>query len=221
MIFAFDAVLIDIDGTLIDSNGAHAETWQQSLSQHGHVVDLVRLRSLIGMGGDKLLPTAAGIDADSVAGRSITARKKDLFTERLPHLRATHGARVLLSLLKQFGVPVVVATSADDEETRALLTQAGVDDLIPQTTTKDDAEASKPDPDIVIAALRKVGSRAERTVLVGDTPYDIAAGHGAGVGVLAVRSGGHWSDAQLGDALHIYDDPQALADRWIECGHNR
>ena len=112
------------------------------------------------------------------------------------------------------GVGLVIATSADDREMQALLERAGVGDLFPKRTSKDDAEESKPDPDIVQAALTKSHATRERAVMVGDTPYDLEAATRAGVAAIALRCGGYWSDADFVGALEILDDPAALQGHW-------
>ena len=208
------AVLFDVDGTLIDSNGAHAETWTQALREHGVACDVADIRPLVGMGADKLLARMAHLEQDSREGRSIGQRKKALFAERLPHLSSTPGARALVSYLHRLKKELVVATSADDREMRALLKQAGVADLIPLRISKDDATQSKPDPDIVQAALKRAQAPAERAIMIGDTPFDIEAAQRAGVNAIALRCGGYWSDADFHGALVILDDPAALLAYW-------
>ena len=132
----------------------------------------------------------------------------------MPQLQPTPGARALVAYLRKVKKDVVVATSADDKEMQALLERAGVADLIARRTSKDDAAESKPDPDIVRAALKRAGSRASRTWMIGDTPYDIEAAGRARVGTIALRCGGHWSDVELGGAVAIFDDPAALLRHW-------
>lgn len=207
-------VLFDVDGTLIDSNAAHADTWTQALREHGIPCDVADIRPLVGMGSDKLLPRIAHLEEDSEEGRSIGQRKKALFAERLPHLSATPGARPLIAYLRQLNKALVVATSAGEEEMAALLRQAGVIDLMPLRISKDDAAESKPDPDIVQAALDRVHASATRSIMIGDTPFDIEAAHRAGVAAIALRCGGYWSDADLQGALVILDDPAALLAYW-------
>jgi HAD superfamily hydrolase (TIGR01509 family) len=209
-----EAVLFDIDGTLIDSNGAHAQSWTQALGEHGIAVDVEYIRRLVGMGGDKLLPLVARVSEESEAGRAIAKRKKDIFGSLLPGLEPTPGARQLVAYLREQHVDVVIATSADDRETNQLLERAGVDDLIPQRASKDDAERSKPDPDIVRAALARSHARPETSVMVGDTPYDIEAARRAGISAFALRCGGYWTDAALQAADGIFDDPAALLAHW-------
>jgi len=158
----FKTLLFDVDGTLIDSNGAHAESWTQALREHGVTVEVDHIRRMIGMGGDKILPAVAHVSEESDAGRDIADRKKQIFSGMLPGLRATHGARALLEYLSERHIELIIATSADDREMNSILQQAGVDDLIPLRTTKDDAPASKPDPDIVHARLRAPGRGQSR-----------------------------------------------------------
>jgi HAD superfamily hydrolase (TIGR01509 family) len=208
------AVLIDVDGTLIDSNAAHAETWAQALTEHGVPCTAARVRPLVGMGSDKLLPIIAAIDHTAEKGRAILERKKALFMQRIPLLSPTPGARALLSRLRRANKEVVVATSADDDEMKALLERAGVADLVSKRTSADAAPRSKPDPDIVLAARALAGSPAERTLMIGDTPYDLEAARGAGIGAIALRCGGYWSDADLTGAILVLDDPSALLAYW-------
>jgi len=208
------AILFDVDGTLIDSNEAHADSWAQALTEHGIPRDAGQLRPLIGMGSDKLLPAIAGLEDASPRGLAIAWRKKQLFAKRLPHLHPTRGARALVTYLRDERKRIVIATSASDEEMDAILRQAGVADLIPRRTSSDDADHSKPDPDIVLAALRQAGSPPEGTVMIGDTPYDLEAAQRAGIGAIALRCGGYWSDRDLGAAIAIFDDPYAVLAHW-------
>lgn len=208
-----DTLLVDIDGTLIDSNDAHAQTWRQALREHGIDAAADSVRRRIGMGADKLL-AAFGVDEMAADGRAITTRKKDLFNRALPRLKPTPGARALLEYLRARRIAVVVATSADDRETSALLQRAGVEDLIPHRASKDAAPSSKPEPDIVKAALARAGASRRAAIMVGDTPYDIEAANRAGVDTIALRCGGYWSDDDLRGALAILDDPAALLACW-------
>ncbi len=204
-------VLIDIDGTLLDSNDAHAQSWRDIFMRHGMDIAFERIRQLIGKGGDKLLPELTGIEHDSERGRRLSAERKKLFLEQyLPRLRPTRGARHLVERLLAEKLRIVIATSSSGDEVDALLRQAGVDDLIRRATSADDGE-SKPDPDIVEAALAKAHLGAGESVMIGDTPYDIEAAARCGVPAIALRCGGWWDDAALRGAAAIYDDPAALA----------
>lgn len=209
--------LIDIDGTLLDSNDAHASSWADVFAEFGYDIRFEHVRPLVGMGGDKLVPILTGLDHESRRGKQLTERKKALFDEKyLPHLLPTRGARELLEQMLVEGLTLVIATSAGDDEMRALLDQAGVRDLIHGATSSEDVEASKPDPDVIGAALRKGRLSADEVVMIGDTPYDIAAAAKAGVPTIALRCGGWWDDLALGGAVAIYTDPADLLAQYDE-----
>src|SRR2546423_9820904 len=185
---ALHTVLLDIDGTLIDSNDAHARAWVGALTAHGYDVPFEKVRPLIGKGGDKILPELTGLDPDSGEAERISETRSEIFVEReLPHLEATPGARALLEHMRSRRLELVVATSAKAEEVDRILAQAGVADLIHAASSSDDAERSKPDPDIVQAALRKAGRPASHAAMLGDTPYDVEAAARARVPAVALR----------------------------------
>jgi phosphoglycolate phosphatase-like HAD superfamily hydrolase len=207
---ALQTVLLDIDGTLIDSNDAHARAWVASLSAHGYEVPFEKVRPLIGMGGDKILPQLTGLDPESGEAERIARTRTEVFVkEELPTLRPTPGARALLEHMRDRGLELVVATSAKKDEVELILRQAGVADLIHAASSSDDADRSKPDPDIVRAALRKAGRQASHSAMLGDTPYDVEAATRARVPAVALRCGG-WTDEGLRGALAVYDDPADL-----------
>ena len=202
-----EGVLLDVDGTLIDSNGAHAESWSEALREFGYDVPPERVRPLIGMGGDKVLPELTGLPAGSERAEALSRRRADIFRERyIPGLRRTPGARELIRRLRDEGLRLVVATSAQEEELRPMLRQVGLEDLMERKTSSDDADNSKPDPDIIVAALRKGGLRPDAAIMLGDTPYDVEAASRASVHTVAVLSGGWDADALTG-AIAIYDHP--------------
>jgi HAD superfamily hydrolase (TIGR01509 family) len=210
------AVLLDVDGTLVDSNEAHVRAWVDALAEHGHPVPVEKIRRLVGMGGDNLLPAAVGIDKESPEGTAIADRRGEIFRHRfLHHLQPFPAVRPLLERLRDVGLELVVASSSPAEEMKVLLERAGVADLLRDAASGSDAESSKPDPDIVQAALKKIGLPPEETLMLGDTPYDIQAAGKAGVGVIALRCGG-FSDAELQGALAIYDDAADLLARFDE-----
>jgi HAD superfamily hydrolase (TIGR01509 family) len=206
--------LLDIDGTLIDSNDAHARSWADTFRELGYDVPFDRVRPLIGMGGDKLLAETVGVEHESAEGKRLSERRRAVFTERyLPGLRPFPGARQLLERMRAAGLILVVATSAGSEELDGLLRAAGVHDLLDAATTSSDAERSKPDPDIIEAALARAGCDASEALMVGDTPYDVQAARRAGVATVALRSGG-WDGDALAGALAIYDDAADLLARF-------
>jgi phosphoglycolate phosphatase-like HAD superfamily hydrolase len=212
---ALRTILLDIDGTLIDSNDAHARAWVDAFAAHGYVIPFEQVRPLIGKGGDKLIPELTGLDAESGEAKRISETRSELFLRReLPALRPTAGARALLERLKTEGFELAVATSAQTDEVSALLEQAGVADLIQLASSADDAERSKPDPDIVQAALRMSGSQPAHSAMLGDTPYDLEAAMRARVPAIMLRCGGWWTDDAFAGAAAIYDDPADLLEHF-------
>jgi HAD superfamily hydrolase (TIGR01509 family) len=194
----------------VDSNDAHAHAWVKALSAHGLDVPFANVRRLIGKGGDKLLPEAAGIDAASPQGKSISKQRGEIFQKDfLPSLRPFPRAKELLARMKREGLRLAVASSAKGDELKGLLRVCGADELVEASTSADDADNSKPDPDIVHAALDRLGLPPEQVILLGDTPYDVEAGTRAGVKVVGLRCGG-WHD--LDGALAVYDAPADLLD---------
>ncbi len=203
-------VALDVDGTLVDSVDAHARAWVAALAQFGVKVAFEDVRPLIGMGGDKLLANVSGISSDSDVGRAISRRRSEVFRDtELPHLRPMPGAHDLIETLRARGLTLGVATSAKQDELRGLLEVVDATWLLGDATDAEDVSSTKPDPDVVHAALSRMGTSAASTVLIGDTRWDVEAGARAGVRVIAVRCGGS-SDADLAGAVAIYDDPAHL-----------
>ena len=203
-------VIFDIDGTLVDSNDAHAQSWTDTFAEAGYEVPFASVRPLIGMGADKLLPQTIGISQDSEEGKRLIERRSEIFRERyLPRLKPLKGSRDLVLRVRADGLKPVVATSAKDEELKALLKAARVDDLMEEKATASDAKRSKPDPDIIHAAIEEAGIPAGELVMIGDTPYDVEAAAKADVRTIAFRSGG-WTDEALSGAVEIYDGPADL-----------
>jgi HAD superfamily hydrolase (TIGR01509 family) len=208
------AVLFDVDGTLVDSNDAHAEAWVRAFSEFNIAVDPDKVRRCIGMGGDKLMPTVIGILEDSPLGARIAERRGEIFKQHfLPHLKPFAGADRLVAAVKERGLTAVAASSAKKDELEALLKVAGAAALMDAATSSDDAEESKPDPDIIEAALARAKAKPEEAVMIGDTPYDVEAATRAGVRVIAFRCGG-WGDEDLVGALAIYQGPLDLTLRF-------
>lgn len=203
-----EAALFDVDGTLLISNDAHAHAWQRALADHGYEVSVTRLRRLVGMGGEKILAAIdPALSDETEPGKSILALHLRIFLEEyLPSLPPTRGGRALLECLGSAGVKRVVATSANRKELAALLGVARVADQFDTHVTSDDVDRSKPDADVLHAALKKVRVGHEKAVYIGDTPYDVEAARRAGVRCIAVRTGG-WNDDELSNADAIYNDP--------------
>jgi HAD superfamily hydrolase (TIGR01509 family) len=203
-------IILDIDGTLIDSNDVHAKAWEQAFRENGHNIPYEKIRPLIGMGGDKVLPTTIGVAKDSPEGKRISQRRAEIFKEQyLPSLKPFPGAKELLEQMRDQGLKLAVASSAQPDELKAMLSIIGAEDLIEEETSSKDVEKSKPDPDAVQATLERLGCPPSETLMFGDTPYDIESASRAGLKTIAFRCGG-WKDPDLAGALAIYDDPADL-----------
>lgn len=206
----FRAVLFDVDGTLVDSNDAHTRAWQQALAEHGIGIEYDEIRRRIGMGGDKVLPQLSGHQEDSDIGTRLAERRREIFGETwLPRVSPFPEAAALVAALRARGYRTVAASSATSGELTRLLEVAGATRHFDGVVSSDDAAASKPDPDIMLAALEQAGVAPAQAVMIGDTPYDIEAASRAGVATLAFRCGG-WDDQALSGAMAIYDDPADL-----------
>lgn len=210
------SVLLDIDGTLLLSNDAHAQAWVEALEEYGYTIPFERIQPLIGMGGDKLLAKIIpGLSDSHGLGKEIAEQRKKIFLEKYaPTLQPAPGGRDLVLRIREDHLQPVIATSAKSEELEALLEAAQIADLVEDQVTSDDASESKPDPDIVQAAVEKSGVEADETIMIGDTPYDIESAKKIEVGVIAVRCGGH--DHDLAGALAVYDDPADLLAHYDE-----
>lgn len=202
------AVILDVDGTLVLSNDAHAQAWVESFAAYGYEVPFEQVRPLIGMGGDQVIPILVPeLNDEEGDGKAIAQKRKELIMEHFgPSLAPAPGARDLILRMQEAGLKLIIASSATSQELSILLKAAQVDDLLDEATTSSDAEASKPAPDIVEVALNKLKMQPNQVVMIGDTPYDLQSAKAAGVELIAVRCGG-FEDQQLQMALAIYNDP--------------
>lgn len=207
------AVIFDIDGTLIDSVDGHARAWQEIFARYGYDIPFDKIRHQIGKGGDQLMPVFLPKDVIEQKGQQIERERLELFKSKyLPHVHAFPAVRDLFLRVKGDGLAVVLASSAKGEELRNYTRIAGIDDLVDAATSSDDAEKSKPHPDIFEAALAKLhGINNAEVVAVGDTPYDAEAAGKAGVRTVGVLCGG-FPEAELRAAgcVAIYRDPADL-----------
>ena len=214
MVKPIRGVILDVDGTLVDSNDAHARAWVEALAQAGIPVEYEKVRRLIGMGGDKLMPEAAGLEEDSPVGKKIGESRSEIFkTKFLPRLKPFPQVEELLARMKDEGLRLVVASSAKEDELKELLKIAGATQFIEEKTSSSDADNSKPDPDIVQAALDELGLERDEVIMIGDTPYDVEAAARAGIKTIAFRSGG-WNDEGLRGAIAVYDAAADLLARY-------
>ncbi|MGN6215684.1 MAG: HAD family hydrolase [Solirubrobacterales bacterium] len=190
--------LLDVDGTLVDTNYHHALAWHRALHAHGHQVQMWRVHRHIGMGGDQILPALIGEEAAAAQGEEIRAAEAEAYGELIGEVEPMKGARELIEQLRDEGSTVILASSAKQEEVDHYLDLLDVRDLIDGWTTSADVEATKPEPDLVHAALEKAGDGGP-AVMVGDSVWDVEAAKRAGLPTLAVLTGG-FSEDELREA---------------------
>lgn len=209
------ALLCDIDGTLVQSNWLHAEAWRLAFAEMGLDLDLETLRRQIGKGGDELIPVFVPWWKRPIVEEPLKTLRKYFFQHGLrQQVKAIPGVRELLLKVHAEGVKVTVATSSDKEDLKVLLAVAGVEDLIDEQTTADDADRAKPHPDIFAAAIKKVGLPATECIALGDTPYDAESAGKAGIRTIGVMTGG-WSREELFEAgcVEVYESAADLLAR--------
>ena len=206
-----EAVLFDVDGTLVDSNDLHAAAWQEAFRHFGIALPYDRIRGQIGKGGDNLIPSLLAPDIVERLQEEIESFRSDLFQrDYLAKSKPFPGATELLRRLHDDGTKLVLATSAKQQELDFHIARLRCEELLTATTSKDDVEHSKPCPDIFAAALDKARPlNGGVAVVVGDTPYDVAAAAKIGVPAIGVRCGG-FADEELQGAAAIYDGPRHL-----------
>ena len=190
--------ILDVDGTLVDTNYHHALAWHRALHAHGHQVQMWKVHRHIGMGGDQILDALIGEDAAAADGDSIREAEADAYKELIGEVEPLHGARELIEKLKEEGSTVILASSAKEEEVDHYIDLLEARELVDDWTTAADVENTKPDPDLVHAALDKAAD-GNPSVMVGDSVWDVKAAKAAGLPTLAVLTGG-FSEAELREA---------------------
>jgi HAD superfamily hydrolase (TIGR01549 family) len=188
------AAILDIDGTLVDSNYFHAVAWYRALRDHDHTLPMWRIHRAIGMGGDQMIAALLGDEAEEREGDAIRESETGHYVDLIDEVRPLDGARDLIEDLKRAGGAVVLASSAKPDEVDHYLDLLDARDLADAWTTSGDVERTKPEPDLVDSALEKVGGGP--AVMVGDSVYDCEAAGNAGVETIAVLTGG-FSDSEL------------------------
>jgi HAD superfamily hydrolase (TIGR01509 family) len=216
---AIDGIIFDVDGTLVDSNDLHAQAWQEAFRHFGKDVPFDQIRKHIGKGGDLLVPDLLNGKEMRTFGQELMDYRKEIFTGKyLEQVKPFPGIRETVEQLAE-GRRILLASSADPDDVKHYVKLIGLKDIIDGSTSKKDAEFSKPSPEIFEAALEKLGTDADRTITVGDTPYDVLASHRAGLTIVAVLSGGFDKDA-LRKAEFIFRDVAELQSRLSEvAGH--
>jgi len=191
-------VVLDVDGTLVDTNYQHAIAWHRALHAHGYVVQLWEIHRHIGMGGDQLVAALIGEQGERSAGEAIREAEGEAYGELIGEVQAMHGATELLRELREDGAKAILASSAKAGEVERYVELLDARDLVEGWTTAADVERTKPHPDLVHAALEKAGSQGP-VVMVGDSTWDVKAAKAAGLPTLAVLTGG-FSAAELREA---------------------
>jgi HAD superfamily hydrolase (TIGR01509 family) len=211
------AAIFDVDGTLVDTVDFHAEAWQRAFRHFGKEVAFEDVRAQIGKGGDQLVPVFWSKQEIEERGEALAKWRTELFAkEYMPRVQGFPKVRELFEQLIANGLQIALASSAIGEELQTYKDRAQVADLIDTETSKDDAEKSKPHPDIFEAALERLGNPpTDQAIVIGDTPYDIEAAAKAGLRTIAVRCGG-FPEETLKGAIAIYDDPADLLERLAE-----
>ena len=208
------AIIFDVDGTLVDSVDFHAEAWQRTFSAFGFDFDLIKVREQIGKGGDQLMPVFLDGDILERQGKKIEAYRQDLFEREYFH-RVIGFPKVpeLFKFLIGAGKTIALGSSAKTDDLKVYKKAAGIEGMTTVETTSDDAEKSKPHPDIFLAALDRLKLSADIVVVVGDTPYDVEAAKKAGMRTTGLLCGG-FSEESLRDAgaVDVYQDPEHLLD---------
>jgi HAD superfamily hydrolase (TIGR01509 family) len=197
------AAILDVDGTLVDTNYHHSIAWYRAFRQHDVVLPIWRIHRHIGMGGDQLVESLAGEQLENERGDDIRAAESVLYRELMTEVEPLEGARELIEDLKKRGRAVVLASSAKAHEVEHYLDLLDARELADGWTTSADVETTKPEPDLVVAAVEKAGGGD--AVMVGDSVWDCEAAKRAGLDTIAVLTGG-FSAAELREAgaLAVY-----------------
>nr|WP_296764468.1 HAD family hydrolase [Rhodococcus sp. (in: high G+C Gram-positive bacteria)] len=210
------AVLFDIDGTLVDSNYIHVDTWSRAFADAGLSVPSWRIHRCIGMDGDKLLETLVG-SADSAAALEAKDLHSEYYEDASGRLQVLPGARELLQRMDDSGLTVVLATSAPEAELATLRDLLDVEGIVSVVTSAEDADVAKPSPEIVEVALQRAGVDPANAVMIGDSVWDMKAATRVGVSGIGVRCGGV-PDAELraAGAAAVYEDPADIVQHLSE-----
>jgi HAD superfamily hydrolase (TIGR01509 family) len=203
--------ILDIDGTLVDTNYHHAVAWFRAFRQHGFILPLWRIHRHIGMGGDQLVAALAGDGFEREQGDAVRTSETVLYTELIGEVQPLEGARAVIEDLKSSGHRVVLASSAKPDELEHYLTLLDARTLVDAWTDAGDVEKTKPEPDLVLAALEKAGGDPGEALMIGDSVWDCRAAERAGVRSVGVLTGG-FSEAELLDAgaAKVFDSVETL-----------
>ena len=213
------AVIFDIDGTLTDSVDIHAQAWQEALRHFGHEISFLKVRQQIGKGGDQLLKALLSEEDLTDHGEKLDKYRGDLFKRKyMKQIRPFSLVRELFERIRQDGMKITLASSAKEDEVAEYKKLLQITDLVDEATSADDAEQTKPCPDIFEAALQRLGNPpVEEVIVIGDTPYDAQAASALGIRCIGVLSGG-FSEVELREAgcVAVFRGPAELFARYDE-----
>ncbi len=206
------AVIFDLDGTVVDSNELHVDAWDETFRKYGKQFPRQELHRQIGKGGDQYLPVFLDEREMHEIGKEVEAFRSDLFKRNyLARVKPFPKVKELFQRIREDGKRIALASSGNAEEVTHYVELAELGDLFETQTTKSDVDHSKPRPDVFLAALRHLGTPAEETIVIGDTPYDVQAAKKAGMQTIGLRCGGFPEDELVAyGAVAIYDDPADL-----------
>jgi len=209
------AALLDVDGTLIDANYQHALAWYRAFREYDITLPIWRIHRAVGMGGDQLVPSLVGPELDEEMGEDIRDKRDKIFAQLIDEVVPFEGAHELVVELLERDIAVVLASSSPADDIEHYLELLDVRTLVDGWTTKDDVDQTKPEPDLVKAALEKLDHR--QAIMVGDTKWDVDAASEAGIETVGVTSGGWWRDELRGaGAVAVFETIVDLRERLDE-----
>ena len=210
-----DTVVLDVDGTLVDSNYHHTIAWARAFESVGVTVPLWRVHRHLGMGGDKLVAAVAGDDVEAAHGDALRERWEQEYDEIIGEVRLLDGATELLDALRERGLEIALASSGVPKHAEHAFDLLDADDRADTATTAEDAEESKPDPELIQEALSRLSGR--QACVVGDSVYDVEAAHGAGLPAYGLLTGGYGRDElEQAGAAAVYTDLRDLLEHLDE-----
>ncbi len=203
-------VILDVDGTLVDTNYQHALAWFRAFREHGQILPLWRIHRATGMGGDKMVEYLGGKDLERSKGEAIRDAESHAYSELIGEVEPLQGAREFLVYLQDLGLRVVLASSAKEDELDHYFDLLEARDVVDAWTSSADVQETKPDPDLVQAAISKAGGGS--AVMVGDTPWDVEAARRSGISTICLTTGGFArQELEQAGAVAVFDSIPALS----------